>query len=177
MRSTEVTDWHRFTTNSKKVFSAPKLTGEQISKIFRTWQKRRRARWNVTFGRIFIFYFYFLSSVSWIFKKNCVLCREHLLTYFVRGSITALLTSCLTKPLNISWIQTSQIGGQHNSNTSPYEVSYCCIVLCFSSFHFLFFSLLFEVHLNCFKNNKSKIAFLRSKTKEQFFKTLLHALA
>ena len=126
----------------------------------------------------FLFLFSLLSFVNFQ-KKLCFVQRT--LTYLLckaKYHCTAdlLFYQTIKHQLN-SWIQTSQIGVQHNSNTSPYEVSYCCIVLCFSSFYFLFFSLLFEVHLNCFKNNKSKIAFLRSKTKEQFFKTLLHALA
>ena len=58
-----------------------------------------------------------------------------------KGSITVWLTSCLTgldltKQLNLlivfiwqkGWIQTSQIGGQPHSDTSPCKVSECSLV-------------------------------------------------
>ena len=63
------------------------------------------------------------------------------LAYFITGSITVLLASCLTgldliKLVNLcliqhkqsSWILTSQTGGQLYSDASPYEVSYCSLV-------------------------------------------------
>ena len=61
---------------------------------------------------------------------------QRTLTYFVRGSITVQLISCLTgldlaEQVNllliqhklIIWIQTSQAGGQLYCDTFPYEVS------------------------------------------------------
>ena len=62
------------------------------------------------------------------------------LIYFVKGSITVQLTSCLTgfdsaallmfnqqQIYLFGWIQISQIGGQLYSDTSPYKVSECSL--------------------------------------------------
>ena len=67
--------------------------------------------------------------------------RHRTLTYFVRGSITVQLTSCLigldlAKQVSMlliqhkqsSWIQTSQAGGQSYSDTSPSKVSECSLL-------------------------------------------------
>ena len=67
--------------------------------------------------------------------------KQRTLTYFVRGSITVWLTSCLTgldlakqenllmiKNKQSSWIQSNQTGGQSYSDTSPNEVSECSMV-------------------------------------------------
>ena len=67
--------------------------------------------------------------------------NQRILTYFVRGSITIRLTSCLTdlnstKLVNLYRIQhkqsnrilTSQTGGQPYSDTSPYEVFECSLI-------------------------------------------------
>ena len=65
---------------------------------------------------------------------------QRTLAYFLRGSITVQLTSCLTgldstKQVDIlliqhkrsSWIQTKQTGGQQYSDTSSYKVSECSL--------------------------------------------------
>ena len=65
---------------------------------------------------------------------------QRTLTYFVRGSITVMLISCLTGLDSVvllfknyqqidllGQIQTSQTGGQPYSDTSPYKVSVLCI--------------------------------------------------
>ena len=67
--------------------------------------------------------------------------NQRTLIYFVRGSITVQLTSCLTgldlaKQVNLlivwiqqsSWIQTNQTGSQPYTDTSPYKVSQCFLV-------------------------------------------------
>ena len=66
--------------------------------------------------------------------------RQRTLTYFIRGSITVRLTSCLTgldlaeqvnllliKHKQSSWIQTSQTGGQLYSDTSPHRLIHWAI--------------------------------------------------
>ena len=66
--------------------------------------------------------------------------EQRTLTYFIRGSITARLTSCLTglaltKLVHVyliqhkqsSWILISQTGGQLFRDTSPYKVSECSL--------------------------------------------------
>ena len=66
--------------------------------------------------------------------------EQKTLTYFIRGSITVQLTSCLTgldlaKQVNqlliklkqSSRFQTIPTGGQPYSNTYPYEVSECSL--------------------------------------------------
>ena len=76
--------------------------------------------------------------LRWTSQQNIIsLCEttismHRILTYFVRGSITVQLTSCLTgldltKQVNLlfihheqsSWIQTNKTGGQAYSDTSP----------------------------------------------------------
>ena len=71
------------------------------------------------------------GSISWFFYPFV----QRTLTYFIRGTITVWLTTCLTgldlaKQVNMllikhkqsNWIKTSQIGGLMYSDTSPYKV-------------------------------------------------------
>ena len=66
--------------------------------------------------------------------------KQETLTYFVRGSITVRLTSCLTgydsaamfvfnsqQIYSFDQIQPSHAGGQPYRDTSPYEVSECSL--------------------------------------------------
>ena len=66
------------------------------------------------------------------------------LTYFIRGSITVRLTSCLNglnsaalvmfnQQLIYLFGQATQTGGQLYSETSPYEVSVCYLMEAFST--------------------------------------------
>ena len=79
-----------------------------------------------------------VSHVLVILTKLDCLTREH--AYFIKGSITVRLTSCLTgedsaallvvnqiKIYKFGQISTSQTGGQPYSDTSPYEVSECSL--------------------------------------------------
>ena len=85
------------------------------------------------FSRLF-----FLSLSVWLVLLKFL---QRTLTYFVRGSISVQLTSCLTglnsaallmlnqiQLFKFGRIQTSKIGGQPYSVTSPYEVSECSLV-------------------------------------------------
>ena len=73
-------------------------------------------------------------------KKNFLSIVQRSVTYFVRGSITVWLTSCLTgldltqlvnvyliQHNQIRWILTSQTGGWPCSDTCLYKVSECSL--------------------------------------------------
>ena len=72
---------------------------------------------------------------------HLIILNQKTLTYFVRGSISVWLTSCLIRLDSAALlysndqqiylfgqIQTSQTRGQLYSDTSPYEVSECSLV-------------------------------------------------
>ena len=93
------------------------------------------------------------------FLKSWITCSLNLLrkhrswvqrkfNYFVRGSITVQLTSCLigldsTKLVNLfwipheqsSWILNSQTGGPPCSDTSPYKVRECSLLFPFNCYN------------------------------------------
>ena len=82
-----------------------------------------------------------MGSWSYCPQPLSGLIEQKTLTYFIRGSITVQLTSCLFcldlaallllnfKHIHLfGSIQTSQTGGQHTVIRFPYEVSECSLV-------------------------------------------------